>query len=376
MLGKRLSYRLLPLCACMVLVAQASETVLYTFTGGRDGDYLQSGVVGDQEGNLYGTTIYGGAYERGNIYELSADGSFSVRYNFMGTSDGEQPNGLLIDSAGNLYGTTRQGATPGCYGSGCGVIFELDTSGTYTVLYTFTGLSDGGIPSGPLARDSLGNLYGTAAWGGTGNSGVLFELSATGQYSVLYNFSELSGLSNPLRDRHGNLYGVAYRNGSAGNGVVYKVDQSGVQTILHTFSGGLDGGYPSGGLIRDSAGNIYGTATLGGSARAGLIFKVDAAGNYTVLYNFKGGRFGRLPSGSLTRDAAGNIYGTTAKGGSHNWGLIYKVDAAGNYTVLHRFTGLDGSEPLGSLLLAKRNLYGTTYNGGRDGAGVLFQAKP
>src|ERR1022692_1437805 len=201
--------------------------------------------------------------------------------------------GVIRDSARNLYGTTYEGGTPGG-----GTVYELDAAGHKTVLYSFTAAADGFGPSGGLVRDSARNFYGTTGLGGTAESGVVYELDATGHYTVLYR-----------------------------------------------FTGGADGGGPTTGVIRDLAGNLYGTA-LGGTSDRGVVFKLDTTGHFTVLYTFTGGADGDSPSSGVIRDSAGNFYGTTSRGGASGQGVVYKLDTASHETVLYSFTGgVDGGSP-------------------------------
>jgi uncharacterized repeat protein (TIGR03803 family) len=157
---------------------------------------------------------------------------------------------------------------------------------------------------------------------------------------------------------------------------VFKIDAAGNETILHAFAGGADGQDPDGGLVRDSAGNLYGT-TLGGGN--GNVFKIDTAGNLTVLHSFGSPPDGGYPQGNLLLDSAGNLYGTTNIGGEYTWGTVFKIDPTGNETVLYSFTGgKDGKYPTNVTLIrdAAGNLYGTTQQGGTFGRGVVFKLKP
>jgi uncharacterized repeat protein (TIGR03803 family) len=256
---------------------------------------------------------------------------YSVLYRFSGSSDGLSPTGdLTRDSAGNLYGTTPFGGSVAGFG-GNGVVFKVDPTGKETVLYTFLGGADGSAPSGGVIRDSAGNLYGTAA-GGTGGNGVVFTLDPAGNETVLHSFSGPPDGAGPnaglIRDSAGNLYGTTMFGGVTGGpicadlgcGVVFKLDPAGNETVLYRFSGPPDGFTPQAGLIRDSAGNLYGTASGGGSSAActngcGVVFKLDRAGNETVLHSFSGSPDGAGPNAGLIRDSAGNLYGTTLGGG-------------------------------------------------------------
>jgi uncharacterized repeat protein (TIGR03803 family) len=192
---------------------------------------------------------------------------------------------------------------------------------TYTVLHRFTG-ADGRIPSeyGHLIEDPAGNFYGTTVSGGASNWGVVFKLDTTGTETVLHSFTGSADGGYPLagliRDSAGNLYGTTQSAGIGLAGVVFKVDTAGTETVLYAFTGGADGAYPLGGLVRDSAGNLYGTASGGGASSQGAVFKVDTTGTETVLYSFTGGEDGGYPLAGLTQDSAGNLYGTTSYGGS------------------------------------------------------------
>lgn len=223
------------------------------------------------------------------MFELSATGTETVLYNFTGGSDGSTPwAGVIRDATGNLYGTATYGG-----GAGVGTAYKLDTAGNFSVLHTFTGglngscfpSDDGCLPTAGLTRDSAGNLYGTTQYGGTGNCsesgcGIVFKLSKTGKEKVLYNFTGGTDGNEPsfgslIRDASGNLYGtVLYGGGPPGAGVVYKLDGAGALTLLYTFTGGSDGNGPFSGLVRDHAGNLYGTTNSGGADGYGVAFKL------------------------------------------------------------------------------------------------------
>jgi uncharacterized repeat protein (TIGR01451 family) len=357
------------------------ETVLYSFTGGADGKYPNAGVIQDPEGNFYGTTSEGGSAGAGVVYKLDATGHETVLYSFTGGADGGGPSGVILDAAGDLYGTTTEGGNfnnPLICGNGCGVVFKVQPSGHESVLYSFTGGTDGGTPYYGVVRDSAGNLYGTSANGGTGSTGVVYKLDATGHETVLYNFTGLTdhAPSGVILDSAGNLYGATYFGGPANAGVVYKVDAIGQETVLYSFIGGLDGHQPNAGVIQDSAGNLYGTTYYGDPADAGVVYKVDATGKETVLYSFTGGADGLYPNSGLIQDSAGNLYGTTESGGAGGGGTVYKLDASGHQTVLHGFTGVspDGFLPFAGVIQdSTGNLYGTTYAGGTGFGGMVYK---
>jgi len=374
-------------------------TVLHEFKGyPTDGaNPFQEHLIGDSAGNLYGTTASGGASaSQGVLFKLGSTGE-TVLYNFTGP-DGKYPYaGVIRDSAGNLYGTTYSGGA-----SGYGVVFKLDTTGTESVLYSFTGGADGASPYAALLQDSAGNLYGTATGGGIGGCipngcGVVFKLDTTGTETVLYSFTGGTDGGYPgaglIQDAAGNLYSTTFDGGASGAGVVFKLDTTGTETVLYSFTRGADGGGPKAGLIRDSAGNLYGTTEFGGASGFGVVFKLGMTGTETVLYSFTGGADGANFSAGLIADSAGNLYGTTASGGASSGcgggcGVVFKLDTTGTETVLHSFTGgAGGAGPSGGLSQdSTGNLYGTAeYDGvfsGDDckvsflGCGVVFKLQP
>jgi uncharacterized repeat protein (TIGR03803 family) len=257
-------------------------------------------------------------------------------------------------------------------------VFKLDRRGNETVLYSFTGNADGGYPYAGVIRDWLGNLYGTTAYGGAAGSGVVFKLDRRGNETVLYSFTGGADGGYPyagvIEDWAGNLYGTAASGGTAGAGVTFKVDQRGNETVLHSFTDGSDGGYPYAGLIEDWAGNLYGTAAFGGTAGAGVLFKIDPAGHQTVMYSFPG-TDGSNPLPGVIQDSTGNLYGTTTGGGSANAGAVYKIDPTGHETLLYSFTGgVDGGNPQAGLIQDSAGyFYGTAETGGADGKGTIYK---
>ena len=385
---RKATFSLISLLAVLPLPSLRLEaqtfTVLYTFTGGVDGAFPQAGLVRVKAGNLYGTTVQGGSSPNcflgcGVVFKLNASGSETVLHSFTDSPDGAGPASVLLrDKAGNLYGTTNSGGSA----FGPGTVFKVEASGGETVLYSFAGPPDGANPVHTgLVRDKTGNLYGTTGNGGFLDNGTVFKVDSSGNETVLHRFTD-SGTdgSHPVAglvmDKAGNLYGTTRDGGSIGAGTVFKVDASGNETVLHSFTG-LDGSSPFAALVRDRAGNLYGTTFQGGAFGAGTVFKVDASGNETVLHSFTGSADGSTPFAPLVRDKEGNLYGTTASGGSFRNGTVFKVDASGNETVLHSFTGLDGSSPLGGLARDKAdNLYGTTISGDSSRFGTVFKLTP
>ena len=346
--------------------------------------------------------------------------NYSLLHVFTG-ADGSTPYGSLVsDAQGNLYGTTLGGGdtadTP-CQNNpftsgGCGVIYKIDRNGTESVLYQFKGGPDGAFPATELLLDDAGNLYGTARGGGilTADSpcgfisgcGVVFKVDRLGDESVLYSFlggSDGFGVASGLiRDPAGNFYGTTLAGGVANTacvggpagtcGVVYKLDSEGRETVLHSFTGGSDGYGPYGSLTLDWQGNLVGTADNGGDTSSafckdtvselagalgcGTVFKIDHAGNFSVIHTFEGKDGGPFPDGWLAADHEGDIYGITGNGGSAvsstnlGNGTIFKIGRRGEESDLYNFVGgAQGFTSLGSVIRDNLgNLYGATYFGG------------
>ncbi|HZP24066.1 MAG TPA: choice-of-anchor tandem repeat GloVer-containing protein [Terriglobales bacterium] len=260
------------------------------------------------------------------------------------------------------------------------------------VLYTFQGGSDC-APYGSLILDAAGNLYGTT-YGGRGVNGEVYKLSPDGgtyTKTTIYSFAGGSDGRNPVlglvRDTAGNLYGTTPIGGTANRGVVYELSPNGsgwTETVLYAFSGGNDGAIPYSGVIFDQAGNLYGTASQGGANGNGVVFKLTPGANgwtESVLYAFTGGNDGSWPQGNILFDPAGNLYGATMQGGVDGWGTAYKlIPANGGWTeaTLYGFTnGDDGSQPQAGLIRHPSGvLYGTANGGGSGQAGVVFQLRP
>jgi uncharacterized repeat protein (TIGR03803 family) len=318
------------------------------------------------------------------VFKVDTSGNETVLHTFTRGPYGNQPYlaGVILDSVGNLYGTTAFSGA-----GGQGAVYKLDTSGNATVLYAFPGTADGQFPYNNVLFGSDCHLYGATQYGGKKGAGLVYQLDGNGYEKVLYSFSfhTSNGFGQPtggvIRDSKGNFYGTTFigqADVGVGYGVVYKVDTAGHSTVLHNFTGGADGGDPYGGVIRDSKGNLYGTAEVGGTSGAGVVFKVDTSGHETVLYTFTGGADGGFPLAGVIRDSKGNFYGTTNGGGASGAGVVFKVDTSGHETVLHSFTGgADGGNPYTGVILGpKGNLYGTTAFGGQTNAGVVFEIKP
>ena len=386
--------------------AWSQEYVLHSFTSLPDGQNPWAGLVLDNAGNLYGTTFDGGANGAGTVFELAhSTGSWkeTVLHSFTGAygaDDGGYPNaGLIFDNAGNLYGTVCcGGANRG------GTVFELSPSSggwTETILHSFpinTG-GDGFAPQAGLIFDSAGNLYGTTSQGGNGY-GTVFQLTpSSGGWTetILHSFTDSDGsepFASLIFDSAGNLYGTTSYGGATGHGTVFELTPSSrgwTENVLYSFrsnsvagclptDGPGDGCYPGAGLIFDKAGNLYGTTVEGGANGYGAVFELTPSnGDWTetLLYSFTNGASdGSDPVAGLILDKVGNLYGT-ARSSPNGCGTVFELSHSNGgwtETVLHSFTGSDGSYPKAGLIFdSVGNLYGTTFYGGTAGYGIVFE---
>jgi len=385
-------FSLVILFSSVVCISAHSQTfsVLHSFpayTG--DGEHPYASLLRDSKGNLYGTTIFGGANGSGTVYEVGKTGVESVLYSFPAyDGDGSNPFSTLVrDSAGNLYGTTYSGGA-----SGLGTVFKLTPSGAETILYSFTGGTDGAMPHGGLLRDSKGNLYGTTSDGGStlcgmsSGCGTIFEITSSGQEKVLYTFCLAAGCpdgSSPsdelIFDKKHNLYGATL-GGGYGAGVVFQLatkgKDAGTETVLYTLSSTQIGEFPNG-VIRDSEGNFYGTTNAGPLNDCGGVFQLNSAGSASLLFGFQGFQNGCNPFGGLLLDGQGNLYGTTSSGGTGSGGTVFELSPSGTFTILRNLSQADGISPYAALIRdPKGNLYGTNGAGGVNGSGTVFELVP
>jgi uncharacterized repeat protein (TIGR03803 family) len=314
------------------LTPEGKETNLYTFNGGAQG-YLPSGLALDKSGTFFGSVGYGGPKQDGFLFSLSKAGKLTGLHAFPSKpGDGEVPGRIFLDSAGNMYGLTATGGSGTGCGYGCGTVFRFSRNDKEAIVNLSAAAW---APSGLLLDAATQTLYGTTVLGGGigcggDGCGTVFKIDKTGKLTVLYKFQGVPDGSIPegklALDSAGNLYGMTWQGGNSGPcppsgcGTVYKLDSGGEETILHKFSV-FDGALPSGGVIIDSSGNLYGTTDSGGTAPncqpsgCGTVFKVDTSGNETVLYSFTDESDGSTPIAGLVFDTAGNLYGTTFYGG-------------------------------------------------------------
>jgi uncharacterized repeat protein (TIGR03803 family) len=385
--------------------ASASTTkVIYSFAGGSDGEYLDTDLVADSAGNLYGTSVQGGDFGGGTVFQLSPSGAgwtHTVLYSFTGGNDGGEPyKGVTLDPQGNLYGTAVTGGTGSCDG-GCGVVFKLSNSGagwTQSVIHYFTGGNDGSGPGSGLTFDRHGHLYGMTPTGGAHGLGVIYQLSSQtdGDWKlrVIHAFTGgddgSSGSAGRLiLDHAGNLYGVTTVGGANGDGIVFELTRAraGAWTLLplYAFKDQPDGALPYGGLIFDRSGNLYGTTYYAGANDVGTVYKLthaNGAWTETVLYSFKGGADGSSPISTLVSDKAGNLYGTTSDGGTGcACGVIFKLAHgahAWTESVPYRFPGAPkaGFAYNGMVVDPAGNFYGATVHGGPANDGTIYKFTP
>jgi len=406
-LGAALVVAMLPLLTSTFVPAAwatSNYKTLYKFKSGADGGYTRASLIFNQDGNLYGTTAYGGSYGYGTVLELIPNGTGgwteSVLYSFQNNgTDGNTPfGGLIFDSVGNLYGTTAGGGAYGNYGA----VFELTSTGggswTESILHSFSG-KDGYEPyTGNLVFDKAGNLYGTTLDGGDSASGVAFELTPNGDgtwtenlvqsFSIDYGIEPAGGL---IFDEAGSLYGTTFSGGAQSGGTAFKIvpQENGTWTekVIYAFgTSGSTGTGPQAGLILDGAGNLYGTTSNGGVHNSGVVFELIRQKNGSwaeqVLHAFNcSGKDGCDPYASLTFDKAGNLYGTTFKGGSHGYGVVFKLapNGKGGWTesVLHSFANRPGAYPWSSVTFdTSGNLYGTTAGTDDKTNGSVFEITP
>jgi uncharacterized repeat protein (TIGR03803 family) len=313
-----------------------NERVLYSFTCGLDGDSPDAGLL-LSGGQLYGTTSMGGefvdffglggeiTFRTGALFKLDARGNETVVHSF-GSGEGDFPHGDLVqDATGNFYGVTTSSGS-----GGYGTVFKVDSERNATVLYRFNSF-DGAYPQSPVVLDATGNLYGTTPNGGDEDCdcGVIFKLDPTGHETILHVFGngESNGgrpRSGLLRSQNGTLIGTATQGGTSLGGMIFALSPTGDWTVLYNFGVPPDGSLPMGGLILDSVGNLYGTTAVGGAFDSGTVFKLDPTRKETILHHFNGAD-GSSPVAMLLLDRAGNLYGTTESGGTFGQGVVFTI---------------------------------------------------
>jgi uncharacterized repeat protein (TIGR03803 family) len=348
--------------------AAAGQTfeVLHSF--GRPLGYPVGRIYVSPTGTLVGVTSGGGRFGAGSVFKLDPDSgayNFTELHAFSGVGDGSEPvEGLLLASDGNLYGTTYESQGNG------GTLFRIDLTGRLTTIHTF----DFPGTNAPLVQARDGYLYGTVTAAEFG-PGSVFRSDLSGNVVTLFSFTQETGgppTGGLLQASDGLLYGVTRGGGAHSHGTIYRLDTSGGFTLLHDFGSGTDGTLAYTGLVQGSDGALYGTTALGGLNNAGTIFRIDLAGNYSVLHSFSN-TDGYAPFGTLLVGTDGYLYGTTNGGGPNADGTVFRADLSGNVTTLYDFHGDDGRYPAAGLAQASDGtIFGSTVTGGIADQGTVF----
>src|ERR1035441_532543 len=356
------------LSLCLLCAATAIALPAQTFTtlvnfNGANGAYPYAGMVQATNGELFGTTDAGGivcaGQGCGTVFRVTLSGKLTTSYGFCSQTncaDGSYPYAALtLASSGYLYGTTYFGGA-----NGDGAVFRITTGGKLTTLHSFDG-TDGKNPVGTLVQATDGNLYGTTEYGGANTYGTVFKISQNGAFTLLYSFCSETNCADGsvpfaglIEASNGYLYGATYYGGANGYGTIFKISFGGLLTTLHSFDN-ADGSNPYGGLVQASNGNLYGTTNYGASTSCysgcGTVFKMTPGGSLTTLHKFTGTDGGN-PQAALIQATDGNLYGTTATGGTDSafpggCGTVFAITPTGTLTILHSFDFNDGLYPVG-----------------------------
>jgi uncharacterized repeat protein (TIGR03803 family) len=324
-------------------------------------------VIGAIQGaTLYGTTTGGGSSGHGSLFTLSTAGTYTLLYSFSGGADGNFPNGgLVINAASTVFGMTRSGA------DGYGTLWSF-AGGALKTLHTFASGTDLAIPLQGPELNAGGTLFGSAASGTANNNGGIFRLKPNGTYTILYGF--LSGTdghcpySGIAVDKLTTLYGTTIGMGYGGNptGSVWKLSKDGKLKTIYVLKNRADGEWPDQAPVLDESGNVYGTTHVrDGTDFAGAIWRIDRTGKFSVLYGLNAATDGFAPNSPLVLNTDGNLYGSTSSGGPGGYGTVFEITPSGTFTVLHSFTnGADGATPTGNLANdANGAIYGGTQSG-------------
>jgi uncharacterized repeat protein (TIGR03803 family) len=386
----RLGTLLMPFALWLGSSQAQTFTVLHTFgVDGvcypNEGCLPESPPILDARGNLYGTTEYGGESIDGTLYKIDSSGHYRTVANFANSGPWAAP---VQDSAGNLYGTTQWDAYHGAFTAG--TVWKLGKGGSIDTLFDFSTGKDGAFPfyTG-LAVGSKNELYGVT--GGVAPfknnkcqpplCGTIYKLNTkTDKLTLLHVFGNAKGGRTPgvglVRDTSGSFYGSTGCGGTYGLGTIFELTNAGQYKVLYSFKGGkgscatgsVGGPWGNGTLALDGEDNLYGTTWSNGKFGYGMVFKLSKSGKLRDLHDFTGGNDGAYPWGSVVLDAKGNIFGTSqyVSNGGPNYGTIFEIDSTGHFNVLYAFSGTsDGAAPMG-LIIDKTgsNLYGTTSDDG------------
>ncbi len=367
------------LLLCAGIAGAQTVTTLYNFVGGKKSGanpwYVT--LVQGTNGQLYGTTYNGGSNGLGTFFEITTSGTFTLLHSFTGTAtDGASPTGgLTLGTDGNFYGTTQMGGT-----SLQGTVYKMTTAGTITVLHSFNSVFDGSFPWGPPIEGTDGNFYGTAS-GGKGQDGLVYKITtSSGAYSTIYTFVGTTGVSPiapPTQGTDGNLYIPVSLGGTSECGTIVKLTTAGVLQSSYDFPCGAGGAFPIGPLVQASNGNFYSTTQDGGTEGEGTIYQVTTSLGVTVLHSF-GALFGdgEYPGAGLLLATDGNYYGSTAEGGSFDDGTLFNTTVGGIYSDLYSFNNSANLIQMAPLSPPVQNtsgvLYGVTEFGGTNNQGTIY----
>jgi uncharacterized repeat protein (TIGR03803 family) len=370
-----------------VTCAMRTDSVLHSFSGvpGDGAEPWYGSLLLASDGNFYGMTYLGGAYDGGTVFKVTPLGIETVLWSFGNGNDGNSPYGSLIQGRdGNFYGMTNLG---GLYGRG--TVFKITPAGVETLLWSFGNGNDGSNPYGSLIEGSDGNFYGMTYIGGVNQGyvggvyqgGTVFKITPAGVETVLWSFGNGNDASMPygnlVQGSDGNFYSMTYQGGAYGKGAVFMITPAGAETVRWSFGGSGDGAHPTGSLTLANDGNFYGMTIDGGANDEGAVIKLTSGGTETVLYSFGSVADGMYPQGSLIQGSDGNFYGVTGLGGNAGIGTIVEIAPGGTETVLWSFgEGSDGSGPFGGLTQGTDGtFYGMTSRGGANDLGTVFTFK-
>jgi len=365
------------LCAGAFAQAQ-TVTTIYNFadngTSGATPWYVT--LVQGTNGNLYGTTYNGGKNALGSIFNVTTSGSQKITYSFKTGTDGANPTGgLTLGTDGNFYGTTQQGGT-----KSMGTVFKVTPNGTYLQLHNFNAFIDGAFPWGPPTLASDGNFYGTTSGGGINSNGLVYKINSGGALTEVYKFDVTHGanpIAPPTQGTDGFLYIPVSQGGTSYCGTIVKMSTSGVINNTYNFPCGLGGSFPIGPLVQASDGNFYSTTQDGGANGQGVIYRVTPSLAVTVLHSF-GTTFGdgTFPSAGLLLATDGNYYGSTTDGGASGDGTLFNTSTSGTYSSLYSFNNsanLTQTSPLAPPVQGTNGLlYGVTEFGGTSNNGTVY----
>jgi uncharacterized repeat protein (TIGR03803 family) len=385
------------ICAATAIGLPAQTfTTLVNFDGTNGANPVYVSLVQGTDGNLYGTTLLGGANGYGLVFKVTPAGTLTTLHSFSGyPMDGSAPyGGLVLGTDGNFYGTTsgefglqkpavtvtpdfattHQHADGGdinnsmCFNVSCGTIFKITSGGMLTTVHSFAGYpTDGAFPIGGPVQGTDGNFYGATVYGGANycngapygvGCGTVFKISRAGTLTTLHSFDVTDG-ANPagalVQATDGNFYGTTELGGAdttlcggLGCGTVFKITPAGTVTTLHSFDSS-DGVDPLSGVVQATDGNFYGTTLHGGASDLGTVFKVTTAGTLTTLHNFDS-TDGGYPYAGLVQATDGDFYGTTGAGGANGYGTVFRMTPSGTLTTLHNFDSTDGAYPYATLV--------------------------